>query len=235
MRAHLLKPLPVRCTTIVATREGFPRDYQELEPVERRNIVSAVYTTVMLVEIEARVAIDSGKPRLWALVRFMKHTWEQLVEVARRFRADTEDERWWFWRAMGMKYDRSVNRLSEEVHMSDAVMDKLFQDLLPYSPYRRDKWTEALAKEAILEALRMLRAASRPFKTGMRMSIKIKSGRSLSAISIASSPENAAPTTCIPALDSAMRNCICVRPSSSQIMARRPNKEERTALDGLKG
>ena len=157
MRAHLLKPLPVRCTTIVATREGFPRDYQELEPVERRNIVSAVYTTVMLVEIEARVAIDSGKPRLWALVRFMKHTWEQLVEVARRFRADTEDERWWFWRAMGMKYDRSVNRLSEEVHMSDAVMDKLFQDLLPYSPYRRDKWTEALAKEAILEALRMLR------------------------------------------------------------------------------
>lgn len=31
--------------------------------------------------------------------------------------------------------------------MSDAVMEKSFQDLLPYSSHGRDKWAESLAKE----------------------------------------------------------------------------------------
>lgn len=66
MRAHLLEHPPVRRTAIVASREGF------------RGTTGG--------RAHEQVAIDSGKPRLWPLVPFMKN---------------------WFWRAMGMKYDRS--------------------------------------------------------------------------------------------------------------------------------
>ena len=162
MRAYLLKDLPVRCTTIITSPKRFPRKYKEIEAVVRPGIASVTFDTILLSEKDASIALNSGRPRLLSLVPLMRTTWDQLLEAARRFRADTEDARQWFWRAVGMKYPKvEVDRLFGEVGMTNAIMERLFEEMYPDSVWAEEERAEACQegeqKGLRREALEMIR------------------------------------------------------------------------------
>lgn len=144
LRAYLLKDLPVRGTLIVVTPAGFPQRYQEISAINVPGLFSAQFDTVKLWETEADVALDSGRPGLLSLVPFMKARWDQLVRAGRAVRDGTEDALQWFWKAARIKYaGRVLEQLSEEVGMPDAVMERIFRELLPYSPWVQEARDEA--------------------------------------------------------------------------------------------
>ena len=100
LRAHLSKGLPVRCTTIVMTPHGFPASFEELEPIERKGLISVRFETVKVWELNAGIALGSGKPRMLSLVPFMRSNQDELAEAGRRLLAPGLDEaRAWFWKA----------------------------------------------------------------------------------------------------------------------------------------
>ena len=64
LRAHLMKDVPVRCSTIVMTPHGVPRQSKELPPSEIDGLISTQYETVKVWELDAALAFRSGRPRL---------------------------------------------------------------------------------------------------------------------------------------------------------------------------
>lgn len=101
-------------------------------------------------EVDAKLALDLERPSLLSLVPFMKHSWAQLVEALRRIRSAAKDALELFWHALLLRYSRDeAEKLRLEVGMNSAIMEKIWKELLPDSP-----WAEEIRQEARESALR---------------------------------------------------------------------------------
>ncbi len=135
LRAHLETHLPVNAVLIVTSPGGFPRSYRTIEPVVRPGLVSIHFETVRLWEIDASVALDSGRQSLLPLVPFMRTGMDQLIAAARSLRAAEEGARQWFLKSVAMKYPEDVvARMRQEVSVTNEIMERILREAFPVSP-----------------------------------------------------------------------------------------------------
>ncbi len=148
MAACVTTGFSVRATAIVVSSKGLPWDYEDIEPFERAGL-RLEFRTVRLWEVDAQMALDLERHSLLSLVPFMKHTWTQLAQALRRIPNAAAGALDMFWHALLLRYSKEeAERLQAEVGMNSAIMERIWNELLPDSP-----WAEEIRKEARESAL----------------------------------------------------------------------------------